>query len=92
VKKAAGLQLLKGSKGHHMVLESMTATDENEDEDKTEELVVEQDPFDDLLHIRICSHFLPLLIHKDKIVSMTDLWKPNPQTNRLRRFYWILLV
>jgi hypothetical protein len=77
VKKAAGKQLLKGSEGRHMVLQSMTATDNNEKDDDTEELVMEQDPFDDLLHIRIHSHLLPLLIHKDKIVSMTDLWNPN---------------
>jgi hypothetical protein len=77
VKKVAGKQLLKGSEGHHMVLQSMTATDDNEEDDDTEELVVEQDPFDNLLHIHIRSHLLPLLIHEDKIVSMTELWNPN---------------
>jgi hypothetical protein len=77
VKKAAGKQLLKGSQGHHMMLQSMTATDENEEDNDTEELVVEQDPFNDCLHICIRSHLLPLLIHKDKIVLMTDLWNPN---------------
>jgi hypothetical protein len=77
VKKVVGLQLLKGSKGHHMVLESMTATNKNEE---TEEMVVEQDPFDDLphIHIHIHSHLLPpLLIQEDKIILMTDLWNPN---------------
>jgi hypothetical protein len=85
VKKAAGKQLLKGSEGHHMVLQSMTATDDNEEEDDdTEELVVEQDPFDNLLHIHICSHLLPLLIHEDKIVSMTDLWNPNHTAQQIK--------
>jgi hypothetical protein len=44
-----------------MVLESMTATDatdENEEEDETEELVVEQDPFDDLLSGKGCSSLM----------------------------------
>jgi hypothetical protein len=40
-------------------------------------MVVEQDPFDDLLHICIHSYMLPLLIQEDKIVSMTGLWNPN---------------
>jgi hypothetical protein len=85
VKKAAGKQLLKGSEGNHMVLlQSMTGTGDNEQDDNTEELVVEQDPFDDLLHICICSHLLPLLIHKDKIVSMTDLWNPNHTAQQVK--------
>jgi hypothetical protein len=85
VKKVAGKQLLKGSKGHHMVLQSMTATNDNEDDDDTEKLVVEQDPFHNLLHIRIRSHLLPLLIHEDKIVSMTDLWNPSHTAQQVEK-------
>jgi SUMO ligase MMS21 Smc5/6 complex component len=82
VKKVAGLQLLKGSsKCHHMVL---TATDKNEEEDETGKLVVEQDLFDDRLHIHIHSHLFPLLIHKDKIVLMTDLWNPNHTAQQVK--------
>jgi hypothetical protein len=67
-----------------MVLESMTATKENGEEDATEEMVVEQDPFDDLLHICNCSLLLSLLIHKDKIASMTDLWNPNHTAQQVK--------
>jgi hypothetical protein len=55
---------------------SRTANEEKEEEEEIVERVVE-DPFDDLLHVRIRSHLLPLLIHEDKLVSMTDVWNPN---------------
>jgi hypothetical protein len=61
----------------------MTSTNENEEEE-TEEMMVEQDPFDDLIHIHIHSHWLPLVIHED-IFGI-----PTTQLKKLRRRYWIL--
>ena len=78
LKKETGRQLLKRGEGARMqeLLQSFTAADENKEEE-TELDLEPDDPFDDLLHIRIRSHLLPLLIHEDKLSSITDLWNPN---------------